>query len=305
MKGIEMKRVSTSVVKMTHNGQYDLCFVEQNGSPDDFEWWYDKDTKSLWLVMDIKPRQCYTIDYLRKANAAEAQLNNDYWSGNIVNNDGETFPVWHYITSSRTPGVFNFGGDLDYFRQAITNKDPSMLLAYGEQCMYPIIRRHTGFNNKLITWAFVEGDALGGGFETALACDNIVATTNSRFGCPESRFGFYPGMGAYAFLSRSVGRRLAEEIITSGQTYTATTLQYMGGIRDIADSNNEMMMLLAIANRNIVTSRGISYMWKQANPVTQDELNNVVRKWAHDAMDLSSRNLRLMEKIVTHQLKEK
>ncbi len=47
-------------------------------------------------------------------------------------------------------------------------------------------------------------------------------------GFPEVLFNLFPGMGAYSFLQRKVGRRITEELITSGNTYTARELYDMG-----------------------------------------------------------------------------
>ena len=47
-------------------------------------------------------------------------------------------------------------------------------------------------------------------------------------GFPEVLFNLFPGMGAYSFLSRKVGRRTTEELITSGAIYTARQLYDMG-----------------------------------------------------------------------------
>ncbi|MFK4728097.1 enoyl-CoA hydratase-related protein [Agromyces mediolanus] len=65
--------------------------------------------------------------------------------------------------------------------------------------------------------ACVDGYALGGGLELALACDFIYATEASRFGQPEVHLGLIPGFGGTVRLPRAVGPALAKELIYTGR----------------------------------------------------------------------------------------
>jgi len=70
------------------------------------------------------------------------------------------------------------------------------------------------------TAALVEGRCLGGGFEFALACDDILATTTATFGLPEIRLGAFPPAAA-ALLPLRVGASRATRAIVTGQTRDA------------------------------------------------------------------------------------
>ena len=65
--------------------------------------------------------------------------------------------------------------------------------------------------------ACVDGFALGGGLEVALACDFIYATDASSFGQPEVKLGLIPGFGGTVRLPRAVGAARAKELIYSGR----------------------------------------------------------------------------------------
>jgi enoyl-CoA hydratase len=69
--------------------------------------------------------------------------------------------------------------------------------------------------------AMVQGFALGGGCELALAADFIIASTRARFGQPEAKLGLMPGFGATARLSRRVGIARARELIYTGRIIDA------------------------------------------------------------------------------------
>ncbi len=67
----------------------------------------------------------------------------------------------------------------------------------------------------------MNGFALGGGFELALACDFIIASSKAKWGLPEVTLGLIPGYGGTQRLTRQVGRALARRIAMSGEMFTA------------------------------------------------------------------------------------
>ena len=69
--------------------------------------------------------------------------------------------------------------------------------------------------------ALVDGFALGGGCELALACDFVVASTAASFGLPEVGLGVCPGMGGTQRLARSVGQALAIKLVCTGRRVRA------------------------------------------------------------------------------------
>jgi enoyl-CoA hydratase len=78
------------------------------------------------------------------------------------------------------------------------------------------------------TIAAVNGFALGGGCEVALACDMRIAAENATFGFPEVGLGILPGMGGTQRLPRLVGPALAKELIFTGRRISAEEAKEIG-----------------------------------------------------------------------------
>jgi enoyl-CoA hydratase len=91
------------------------------------------------------------------------------------------------------------------------------------------------------TIACVNGFALGGGFEMALACDFIFATKNAIFALPEVKLGLIPGFGGTQRLSRVVGERRAKEIMLSGRNVTAQEAQSLGIALEVFADKSQLL----------------------------------------------------------------
>ncbi len=88
--------------------------------------------------------------------------------------------------------------------------------------------------------AAVNGYALGGGFELALACDVIIASDKAQFGLPEVSLGLIPGYGGTQRLARIVGAQKAKRLIFSGEMLPAN-LAYDWGVATQVVASDELM----------------------------------------------------------------
>ncbi len=86
---------------------------------------------------------------------------------------------------------------------------------------------------KIPVIAAVNGFALGGGLELALACDFIIASENAKFGLPEVGLGLIPGFGGTIRLTRAVGIRHAREMIMTGEMINATQALQLGLVNHV------------------------------------------------------------------------
>jgi len=83
--------------------------------------------------------------------------------------------------------------------------------------------------------AAVNGYALGGGLEMALAADFIYASSTAKFGLPEVSLGILPGFGGTQRLSRAVGKAMAKELILTGRIIPSSEALSIGLINKICD----------------------------------------------------------------------
>src|SRR5688572_29564933 len=81
--------------------------------------------------------------------------------------------------------------------------------------------------------AAVNGFALGGGLELALACDFIYASDKAKFGLPEVGLGLIPGFGGTQRLPRRVGPGPARELLYTGKTIDAAAAKGIGLVNEV------------------------------------------------------------------------
>jgi enoyl-CoA hydratase/carnithine racemase len=125
------------------------------------------------------------------------------------------------VVSSALDGFFAAGADIKH----MATIDAESFAAYG--------KRMRAVNDRLaaapwLSIAAVDGLALGGGLELAMACTMRVSGPRARYGLPEVRLGLIPGAGGTQRLPRLVGRGRALDIMLTGRQVPATEALAMG-----------------------------------------------------------------------------
>ena len=208
------------------------------------------------------------------------------------------------MLGSYQPGVFSLGGDLDLFVRCIKSGDREKLSNYMRLSIEVLYGTHTNMDVPLTTIALIRGNALGAGFEGALSCDYIVAEKNVQLGFPEVLFNMFPGMGAYSFLSRRIRPVEVERMILSGRIYTAEELFDMGVIDHLAEEGKGVESareFIRLHKKNNNTRRSLLRIRNRISPVTLEELLDIGEIWVEAAMGLSSRELKIMERLIRSQ----
>ena len=97
--------------------------------------------------------------------------------------------------------------------------------------------------------AAVDGPALAGGFEIALACDLIVASTNARFGLPEVKRSLVAAAGGLVRLPRILPQQTALRMLLTGDPIDATTAFHHGMVSELVEPGDAVERALALADR--------------------------------------------------------
>ena len=264
---------------------------------------FEPGSGTIWGYMNQRGNPCFNLGLLKELRSFGGDLTAN--SGH-VEFEGAMHKAHYYVAGSRVPRVFNLGGDLALFLLLIRSRDRDALSHYAKLCVDNIHARvQNYFCPNLTTISLVQGDALGGGFETALSSDVIVAEESAVMGLPEILFNLFPGMGAYSLLSRKVGVRAAEELILSGKLLPAAKLHDMGIVDVLArDGQGEAAVQDWIAKNTRRRSgfQAVMRVRQQVNPVTREELDAVVDTWVDCALRLEDRDMRMMSRVVRAQM---
>jgi DSF synthase len=262
---------------------------------------FDAEFGVFWGFMNPKPRPTFNPHLLAELRGFVDSI---VQPGGIIWEEGSHHAIRYAVIASKVPGIFNLGGDLTLFREAIAHHDRDMLVQYGRKCVDNLYPWSRNCDLPLTTIALVQGDALGGGFECALSASVLIAEESARMGFPEILFNLFPGMGAYSFLARKVGRRITDELVTSGNMYTARQLYDMGVVDVLAPDGAGEPAVYSFIKKHARAQNGrraLEMVRREVEPVTHEELMRVVGIWADAALRLTERDLRLMERLIRAQ----
>ncbi len=266
-------------------------------------WDFDADTNTYWCRMHPAPehtpvgyRPCFSLTLMHEIR--------DGFDEHVIKKlQGDDLA--HLVIASNS-SVFNLGGDLEHFSRLIRSQDKSALRAYAHHCVESVHMLHNGFDKGVHTIALVEGNALGGGFELALACNTLVAEKGTKMGFPESMFGLFPGMGAYSFLRQRLPQREAERLLFDTDSHSSEELYEMGVVDVLAEKGEgprETLELIRRHRRVQHARKAVDAARALIQPVTLDELMGITNLWAEAAMALTPANLKMMDRLVKKQRK--
>lgn len=161
---------------------------------------------------------------------------------NMAEADPEVFAV---ILTGAGEKIFCGGMDLKYLAQ------------YGNQGVYIGDHGMAGFIERWFSKPIicaVNGAAMGGGCEFALACDLIVAAENAKFGQPEVKRGILAAGGGPIRLMRGIPKAIALELLYTGEPISAQRALEIGLINQVVPADKLMDAAMALAERIIVNA---------------------------------------------------
>jgi len=261
---------------------------------------YDMPNRAVWCYFNPAPRPCFSLTMLHELRQMQQSIIN-YFS--TLSEPSQPL-IRYQILSSQVPGIFNLGGDLALFSTWIREKDRQQLLDYATRCIDICYFNAINLNLPITTISLVEGTALGGGFESALSSNILVATENAEMGFPEIRFNLFPGMGAYSLLARTCGMTTAERLILSGAIYSAWELYDIGIINYLAEPDKgpeSVIKYMQQHQRSGNGRRAMQLVRQRYHRIDYQELEDITEIWVDAALRLKDRDLRIIDRLVNAQ----
>ncbi len=254
--------------------------------------YYEEDRRTMWMMLRSEPRPCFNqqlvTDIIRLARAArESGLPFDFW-----------------VTGSLVPEIFNVGGDLSFFVDAIRKGDRDRLVAYARSCIDGVWEIYNGFGTGAISIAMIEGSALGGGFEAALAHHYVLAQRGTKLGFPEIAFNLFPGMGGYSLVTRKSDMRVAEALISTGESRIAEWHAEKGLVDQLFDQGDAMLAtrtFIDVMRPMLNGTRAMLRARQRVLPLSRSELMDITEDWVHSAFMLEEKDIAFMERLVVLQ----
>jgi enoyl-CoA hydratase/carnithine racemase len=192
---------------------------------------WDRPVKGvLRITLQRPPANALGLPLIDGLNAALDAVAADFGGGDIK----------IVVITSAVSGFFAAGADIKHMSAV----DAGSFAAYGEALRAVLARLAAP---ERISVAAVDGLALGGGLELAMACTLRVAGAQARFGLPEVKLGLIPGAGGTQRLPRLVGRGRALDIMLTGRQVSAVEAHAIGLVDRLADTGRagEVAMKLA------------------------------------------------------------
>jgi DSF synthase len=260
---------------------------------------FEPEQNALWCLFNHTERPCFTRRFLDQIVRLQTRLRHG-----LTATASADMPLRTLVWGSSFPGIWNLGGDLELFTRLIRANAAEELRSYAYACIDAVYQNLTKMDLPLLTIALVQGDALGGGFESALTNDVIIAERGSRMGLPEVLFNMFPGMGAYSLLCRRLDGVRAQQMILSGRLYETEELEELGLVDLVVDKGAGAAAVREYLERNRrrhSTLLALSRVRQRCQPITYEELIDVTDVWVETALSLDEADLRRMEHLVRAQ----
>lgn len=185
--------------------------------------------QSAIVTINNPPANVWTLESLQAlATAMESLTADPQVNAVVLTGAGEKF--------------FSAGADLRLFANG--NNQQAGRVADAFALAFNSIRQFHG-----VTVAAINGYALGGGLECALACDYIVAERGAQLGLPEAAVGLIPCAGGTKALADRVGVPWAKRIILGGELVDAERALCIGLVEEVVDAGLAKIMAVSLAGK--------------------------------------------------------
>jgi enoyl-CoA hydratase/carnithine racemase len=175
--------------------------------------------------------------------------------------------IYALVITGQGNRFFSAGADLNLFADGDKNRAREMARRFGEA--FEALRDFRG-----VSIAAINGYAMGGGLECALACDLRIAERQAQMALPEASVGLLPCAGGTQALSWLVGEGWAKRMILCGERVNADTALHIGLIEQIVDEGESrahaLLLAAKVARQSPVAVRRIKPLIQSARRQSAD-----------------------------------
>lgn len=179
------------------------------------------------VTLNKPPAHTWTLDSLAALTRLVADLNADH-------------NIYSLVLTGAGEKFFSAGADLKLFADGDKAMARAMARRFGEA-----FEALAGFRGLSV--AAINGFAMGGGLECALACDLRIAAEHAQMALPEATVGLLPCAGGSQWLSWQVGEAWAKRLILCGERVNADTALRIGLVQEVVPRGQSLERALALA----------------------------------------------------------
>ena len=150
--------------------------------------------------------------------------------------------IYALVITGEGEKFFSAGADLNLFADGDPDNARRMAVYFGEAF-------ETLANFRGVSIAAINGFAMGGGLEVAMACDIRIAEEQAQMALPEAKVGLLPCAGGTQRLSWLVGEGWAKRIILCGERIKADTAERIGLVEEVVGKGEALQHALALAEQ--------------------------------------------------------
>jgi len=181
------------------------------------------------LTMNNPPANTWTADSLQALVRIVGELNEDR-------------DIWSLVLTGEGEKFFSAGADLKLFADGDRSVARDMARLFGEA--FETLSRFRG-----VSIAAINGFAMGGGLEVALACDIRIAETQAQMALPEAKVGLLPCAGGTQNLTWLVGEGWAKRMILCGERLKADKALEIGLVEEVVEQGQALERALQLAEQ--------------------------------------------------------
>jgi DSF synthase len=257
---------------------------------------YQADSRSVWMYYSKESPPYYSMQMLQDMADVRESLR-----ALVSSPQAGRYPIDYFVMASSKDRVFNLGGDLEMFAHAIETEDRALLAHYAHACVDVVWGLTDALDGAFVSLAVIEGQALGGGLEAALAQDFILADEAAKLGMPEVAFNTFPGMGAMTHLTRRMGAAQAEDLMLTGRVFSGAVMHEHGvvdvltpegGARDAARA-----WMIESQGERYQRRRTMAQTRKNVFPVKWAELMEITDMMDDTSLSVTAHDIRHMKRL--------